>query len=468
MHSKTSSNYAVISDSAGELRALSFQNNKPTESLIRRHHQKSPARHDVFIAKIEQWSPSMGGVFVSLGEKGRAFMPVSQDKKLKAGGLYPVIVTRAAVEDKLPRVSMDVVFVSARLMLIPSKPGIHLSHRAKNRAVQSGQMLVHRLKQEGFDNLLIRETALKAPIDLIIHEAKFMSERYKAYIEEVRLTTSPGPLKFASHYLDWFVADHILNSAIYISNQDLYNTLYDRWSQLCPDMASNIEMTDSSRADALIDEHMDSLLNPVIPLSSIGNCIIEHTHALTSIDINAFTGHRKTPHHHFNVNLSAISEIVRHIRLRHIGGPIIIDFLNMKEKNSHQAIEAEVRKLFESDYAQTDILPISSLGMMEMTREKCGPSLSQLFARQHDPCALSFETTLYKMARALFHYSSISSKKIIVNCAPSFYDWLQNKSYLSKKIFGSLYENLVLVKNSDTYQDELYDIIEEEHRAYSE
>ena len=440
---KTFDEYCIISDSPGELRALSFKNKRPIDFLVRRSSKKALMRHDVHMAKVEQWSPGLGGVFMCLGDAGKAFMPAPKGISLKPGGLYPVMIVRSPVGDKLARVSIDIVFASARMILIPQKAGVHLSHRAKHRAGQAGQLILHSLKQAGLDGILIRESALGVATDTLIHEAKFLTERAKAFKEEVKRAKAPCLMRYATHYLDWFVADILATGQLQIGCDTLFNTLRTRWHHLCPDLIHNIVPIDSNKADALIDEQMDILLRRRVPFGNVGELVFDHTEALTAIDINAFAGHKKGHRYQFNLNMQAVPELVRHIRLRNIGGPIVIDFINMPDDQSRQAVETEMKKSFANDPYDTKILPISELGMMQMTREKSGLSISEVYLEEQKDMLLSFDTVALNLVRMVARRAKeYHDRRFVIVCHPDFIDWMKHKPHYSDMISPDLQEKI--------------------------
>ncbi|MEM6602914.1 MAG: ribonuclease E/G [Pseudomonadota bacterium] len=426
----------MISQSPGELRALSFKMTQAVDFLVRRTLKDAPFKHDVYLAKIEQWSPGLGGIFVNLGDAGKAFLPTSKAQpSLKPGALYPVTVVRSAIGDKLPRVSLDIVFASARMLLIPHKKGVHLSHRAKNRGGQTGQLILHSFRQEGFDGLLIRENAFHAQQSMLNHEARFLTERYKAFLEEVRLTKAPGPLKFSSNYLDWFIADIISQGEIQVGSDKLFQKIRSNWAQICPDLAQNIVPIAEQKADALIDEQLQHILSSHVPFGTVGELVFEHTEALTAIDVNAFAGHKKNPRHHLNVNMQAVQDIAKQVRLRNIGGPIIIDFINMPDESSRQAIEAEMQKAFAQDPAEAMILPISKLGIMEMSREKIGPSVAETLLTPKQERVFSFETVALSLVRSLVRQAyEYADRHIVISSHPDFLEWLKHRPQINAMI----------------------------------
>ena len=420
-------NYCVISVGPGEERVLSFRAGKAVDFLVKRLDKKAPKRHEVYLAKVEQWSPAMNGVFMSLGEGGKAFMPTPSGSSLKLGGLYPVTVTRAAMGDKTVRVSMDIVFPSARLLFIPNKKGVHLSHRAKIKAGQAGQLLLHRLRYENVDNVLVRESAFQFSSDVLVHEAKFLYQKWRALNEEIRLKKEPGLLKYGSDALDWLIADMLAVGDIKVGNDKNFNDIKAVWQQICPDLVSHITSIGSLQADALVDEQLDHILRPSVPFGTVGELIFEHTQALTAIDVNAFTGHKRGHRHELNINLQAVPEIARHIRLRNIGGPIVIDFISMPDDGTN-TLETEMNKAFADDPAETTILPLSRLGMMEMTRERSGASMAEIFLEKPAEMYLSFETVTLNLMRILMRLvREHPAKRMMIVCHPDYLEWLKHR-----------------------------------------
>lgn len=417
-----------ISEGPGEARGLCVNDNRPSDFLIRRAG-RGPYYGETYLARIEQWSPGMNGVFVSLGEGGNAFMPVTpaQGATLKPGDLQAVTVTRSPSGDKPARVSSDIVFPGPRLAFIPAKKGVHLSHKAKNRAGQAAQLILHRFNQEGLNHLLIRESAFAAHADALLHEARYLTEHWRALKEEIRVKKQPGILKFGNDVFDWSVADAMAKGAVYVGSEKRFHTLRAKWRQICPDLSDRIELCDASRADAIVDEALEGALSPVIPFAGGGKLYFDETHALTAIDVNGFPGNKRGGRHQLNLNLQAAPEIVRQIRLRGIGGAIVIDFVTMPDETSNSAVESEMRKLFVEDIAETDILPVSRLGLLQMTREKNGPSVTELYCENRDKLPLSHESVTINLLRKLERTTPEYSERKLTVCAhPDFLEWLNN------------------------------------------
>jgi ribonuclease G len=435
-----------ISTSPGEDRALGIVGGKSRDYFIKRFDM-SALKHEIYLAKIEQWSPGINGFFVSLGDFGKGFLPLGKSNLqtlFKPGDLIPVTITRSSIDDKAVRVSSDIVLPGPRLLYIPSKSGVHLSHRAKSKSGQNGQLIVHRLKNDGFDNILVRETAIGADFGALRHEAQFLGEMWRALNEEIRLKKSPGKLKYGTGYFDWLIAEYLVGGEIFIGNERLFNEYRAKWHYIAPDLKENIKLFDFAQIDAVIQENLDIIISKKVNFGRIGELVIEETEALTAIDVNAFAGNQKTnDRHQLNINLSAIPEIIRQIRLRNLAGIIIIDFINMRDDAMNKAVEAEMIKLCADDPAEIDILPISKLGLMQISRERSGNSISRLYYDHDVHYTPSFKSVILNLFRALnsaYHYYPDS--KIHVYATREFLEKLRAGNHIIELLSENLLKNL--------------------------
>ncbi|MFT6072755.1 MAG: ribonuclease G [Alphaproteobacteria bacterium] len=434
-----------LSTSPGEDRALGVVAGKSRDYVVKRFDMGA-LQHEIYLAKVEQWSPAMNGFFLSIGDHGKAFMPLGRNNQnaFKPGNLIPVTVTRSAIDDKLVRVSNDIVLPSPRLLFIPSKPGVHLSQRAKVKSGQNGQLIIHNLKSAGIENILVRETAIGSDFQVLCHEAQFLAQMWRALAEEIRLKKVPGKLKFGTDFFEWIITNYLAQGEVFIGNEKLFNEYRAKWNHITPDLKDNIKLLDPARIDAVIQENLDIMLAKKITFGRIGEIVIEETEALTAIDVNAFAGNQKTnDRHQLNVNLNAIPEIIRQIRLRNLAGIIVIDFINMRDEAMNKAIEAEMIKLCADDPAEVDVLPISKLGLMQISRERSGASVSRLYHNYQDHYALSFKSVVLNLFRALSNtFHSYPNTKIQVFAQREFLEKLRAGNHIIDLLPESLLKNL--------------------------
>src|SRR5438128_11437856 len=137
-----------------------------------------------------------------------------------------------------------------------------------------------------------------------------------------------------------------------------------------------------------IEKDIEKALRRRVWLKSGGYIVIDHTEALVSIDVNTgkYVGKRDFEQTVLNINLEAVGEIVRQIRLRDLGGIIIIDFIDMEREEHRQQVYKALRRALAEDKARTNVLEISELGLVEMTRKRVRQDLRSLFATQCPTC----------------------------------------------------------------------------------
>jgi ribonuclease E/ribonuclease G len=146
----------------------------------------------------------------------------------------------------------------------------------------------------------------------------------------------------------------------------------ERWCRaFAPSLEARIEPAEAGLFDLYdLDDAISALAEPRVPLPGGGSLVIEPTEALTAIDVNAGAETNA-----LSVNLAAADEIARQLRLRHVGGIVVIDFISMSRPRDRDRIVEALKAAVADDPAQTYIVPMSALGLIEMTRERRGPGL---------------------------------------------------------------------------------------------
>ena len=179
-----------------------------------------------------------------------------------------------------------------------------------------------------------------------------------------------------------------------------------------------------------IEEEISKALARKVPLKSGGYLIIDQTEAMTTIDINtgAFVGHRNLEETIFKTNLEAAHALARQLRLRNLGGIIIIDFIDMLEESHKQHVYSTLEKVLEKDHAKTQISQVSPLGLIEMTRKRTRESVGHVLC---EPCSVCHgrgylktpETVCYEVFRDIIRVANTyDAKKFMVLAAQPVVD----------------------------------------------
>jgi ribonuclease G len=252
-------------------------------------------------------------------------------------------------------------------------------------------------------------------------------------IEKTLKSTSPPSLVYqdlnttVSVIRDLFNADV---SKIFVDSKKLYKEIKNYLESVQPTMAEKIEPYKSSHSifDAFkVDEQIKTLIGRKVPLPSGGYLIIEHTEAMVVIDVNSgrYAKSKDQELNSLKTDLEASREIARQLRLRDIGGIIVIDFIDLEDEKNRKKVYDELKKEFRKDRAKVSVLPMSDFGLVQITRQRVRQNIVQALKEVCPVChgtglltksshiVYDFENLLKKLRRR------IGVRSIIVKCHPA-------------------------------------------------
>ncbi|MYM64940.1 ribonuclease G [Pseudomaricurvus sp. HS19] len=216
-----------------------------------------------------------------------------------------------------------------------------------------------------------------------------------------------------------------------------------------------------------VEEEIQKALVHKVQLKSGGYLIIEQTEAMTTVDVNtgAFVGHRNLEETIFKTNLEAATAIARQLRLRNIGGIIILDFIDMKESEHQRQVLRTLEKMMERDHAKTSITGVSELGLVEMTRKRTRESLGQVMC---EPCPVcqgrgslkSAETVCYEIFREILREArAYNNEKFLVLASQVVIDRLLDEESSNVADLEEFISCTIQFQVESIYTQEQYDII---------
>lgn len=287
-----------------------------------------------------------------------------------------------AREDKTPKLSMDITIPGRFLILAPYSKENEVSSRVRDKKLRENMMGMMKVFSADMTGLILRSAAADMQTDILIREAKILNniwDRLQPYFEgnEVGLIMS-GPDSFERTISDH--ADKIIDR-LEIVTMDRYQEI-EEWCELfAPDLVTKIvpvELENPDETLALFEYRgllgdIEDLFQDYSLLTNGGSLVIQNTSALTAIDVNR-GGDTRTV---LDVNMEAALEIARQIRLRNIGGIIVIDFLKFAKKGEQGKFVKSLEKIFDSDPCTVQIHGITALGLAEITRKRRTPPLSE-------------------------------------------------------------------------------------------
>lgn len=299
------------------------------------------------------------GVELLLDRAGSAPVPVAGDR-------LPVQITREGRGGKLGTASRSPALTGRALIHLPLESGIKASRRIAADEGERGALEAPLAGLPG--GWILRRTAPRIDRADYAREAAALGAEGAAIRDKGAGLTAPDAVRR-------LCADYALPPLrrILVSGKAAEAAVGDWCGRFAPSLVGCVERhRDRESLFALhdLDREIEVLSGPVAPLPGGGSLIIERTEAMTVIDVNAGAETNLLA-----ANLAAAAEIGRQLRLRHVGGIVVIDFVSLRRPADRARTEAALKAALASDPAQTHVLPMSALGLIEMSRERRGPGV---------------------------------------------------------------------------------------------
>lgn len=369
-------------------RILSIQVQKPQEHGV----------GSIYLGKVRNLSENIGAAFVNLGQDYTAFLSLSQlqhavvtnrvfDGKLKAEDEILVQITKEPMKSKQAGVTAN-LSLSGNYVVVkanghkasPIQVSSKLSRKQKNRFCT-----LEALRQIGQRcQIVVRTNAGTLEDETpLIQEASSLAERldYILQIADKRTCysclyeTKPDYIHFIQNA---YTAEY---DEIVTDLPEVYKTLLEALPELSPCASLRFYEDNLLPLHKLyaVESRLKELLDRKVWLKSGGYLVIEPTEALISIDVNSGKYERGKDKEEaiFKINLEAAEMIALHLRARNLSGMILVDFINMKDREQEQKLIEHMRNLLHKDSIHADVVDMTGLGLMEITRKKVRPSLKE-------------------------------------------------------------------------------------------
>ena len=377
--------------------AAVMENGKVSEFFV---HRGEIILGDVFLAQVENILPSIEAAFVNVGSDKMGFLHAQDvagkgalQDKLKPKQKIVVQVVKEPTGHKGPRVTTEISLPGRFLVLMPNEVGVNVSKKitsAKERARLKS--VVNLLKPVGV-GVIVRTEAEGQTEAEIQEDLEILLEKWNNIITSAESLTPPNLL-----YRDQDLLYRVIRECCNENTQEIIvdtgfalnrvQNILQTWH-----MNKNINVTLYKGSEPLlvamdIHKEIKAALSMKVNLSSGGYLFIQTTEALTVIDVNSgkFTNSATQDETILKTNIEAVHEIARQLRLRNIGGMIIIDFIDMTNRVDKLTMMEELELAMEDDKAKPQVGQLSDLGLAEMTRHRQGQAISEIFAKRCPHC----------------------------------------------------------------------------------
>lgn len=366
----------LIDDGLHDLRAAVIE-----DGILCEIHRENPGAdsdaESLYFGRVQSIRPSLGAAFVDIGEELHAFLPMREDMNLRCGDMLIVqCLARQTTESKGMRISASVNLAGKWLVLLPGDSGIRISKKVKDPALRCALLeLGEGMLRPGF-GMIIRTASEDVTGELLAAEAENLYALWERIEQKARGMTRPG-LLYRKDRLDMrLVRDLRGLSSIVTNSEKGYQALLAAQAQQRIPAETRIEYY-MEKTQLLFDAYsveaqIDKALKKRVWLPCGGYLVIDFCEAMTVIDVNSgkmILG-RDLEDTALRVNLEAADEIIRQLRLRDIGGIVIVDFIDMNDAEHRRLLLERMKHAARQDRTQIVMEGMTRLGLMELTRKR--------------------------------------------------------------------------------------------------
>jgi len=375
--------------------AALFDDNRLVEFHLEQEGERNRVG-DVYFGRIIRVDNRLDAAFIDIGGKQAAFLPLTELAAPAVEGAKVVVqIEREGRGEKGPRVTARPAFAGVRLVLLPGRRAVLLSERITDKAERARLSILAKAIVGPGEGLTIRTSAIGATEDNLRNEIAALRTAWRE-VSELQRSRQPPAVLWRQLPVDLrLLRDHGLSfEGVYYDHRGAADAARSWCRNTIQELAPRVRFQNNTEwrfAPAEILEQLEDAIRPRVALPSGGSIHIEPTEAATVIDVNtASVG--VTPANDcgerlfLQTNLAAAREIARQIRLRNIGGIIVVDFIDLGDAVARRQVVDCLRAAAAWDSAPVWVGTMSRLGLVELTRKQRGPTLMDTLTRPCSAC----------------------------------------------------------------------------------
>jgi len=382
---------------------------------------------NIYLAKVKRLSPGMNACFANVGYEHDAFLHYTdlgknfyrvqeflkdlgqkKEKKFpsylktneleKEGSIANVLqkgdevlvqIAKEPISTKGPRLTCDISFAGRNVVLIPFSKGVHVSTKIKNNARRATlKTLISKLLPQGF-GIIVRTAAEEASTKDLYTEIETLHANWNAMVKKIRSLkqkqNAPAlpQLVFEESSRTVSLLRDLYDESyenIYVNDADTFREVQNYLSVIAPTKTDVVKRYTGKVPifdNFGVSKQVKSSLDRVVTYKGGAYLVIEHTEAMHVVDVNSGNRTKKAEDQEtnaFDTNLGAAEELARQLRLRDMGGIIVVDFIDMQEEEHRQKLYEQMVEAMKGDRARHKILPLSKFGLMQITRQRVRPA----------------------------------------------------------------------------------------------
>lgn len=379
---------------------------------IHEEKDKKQVIGNIYKGRVMNILPGMEAAFVDVGLEKNAYLFLDDllsdkflreknikkrdvdniNKVLKKGDELLVQIVREPIGEKNIAVTTDISLSGKYIAFIPKSIEVNISKKIKNTDDRKRlEQIGHEIMTEG-NGMILRTFSKNCSREEIEKEYNMLSSVYKQMEQEYRYSYAPRLLYQNNSLIEKLFLDYIDSTVdeIYVEDKNTKDMVMRLIKGYNSDEFKNIRVIESNNAFEMfnVEMQLDMLFERKIELDNGGSIFIDVTEALTVIDVNSgkYVGSDNMEDTALAINLYALEEIGRQVKLRNISGIIIIDFIDVKNKDNINLIINKAKSVFKDDKSKTNIIGMTKLNLMEITRKKDKENFFNLITEECEHC----------------------------------------------------------------------------------
>ena len=415
-------NQIIIHSSGKQTRVALLENGELAQLFIESEENQRTVG-DIYLARVHKVMSGIRAAFIDVGMDKDAFLHFSDagdhlgqyimmlngensisnsakkelnnfnklsnnEKQILAGKLLKnnqnllVQIVKEPIGSKGPRVSTDITIAGRFLVLIPMGEYIALSKKINNgRERRRLKSIVGSMLPEGF-GVIVRTVAQNQNKEAIEDDMRTILKKWERILNKLENAKAPALL-----YKDLDITESLIRDLfakqydrVLIDDYQLYKSVKSYVSQIAPKMLPAVQLykgKDHIFDHTNIGHDVNSIFSPRVRMPSGGYLIFEQTEAMYVVDVNSgpYAAKERQEDNSLKTNLEAAREIAKQLRLRDIGGIIVVDFIDLRDNKNRKKIYDELKKEFKKDQAKTNVIGMSDFGLVQITRQRIRPSV---------------------------------------------------------------------------------------------
>lgn len=481
-------NKEILVDAIGfTTRVAVVENGTPVELYV---DQEGSERlvGNIYLGKVQNVLPGMQAAFVDIGLEKNAFLyagdvffpgdqydkleQISSSRKindlLNPGQQILVQVAKDPVGTKGARVTTHITLAGRSLVLMPTVDYVGVSHRIEKEEERNRlRKILHEVKPKD-KGVIVRTASAGKTKEAFLEDIDSLLKLYAEIEKKAKRSKAPKLMHAEQAILFRTVRDLLMKDVdrVFVNDQAAYEELREIAEVMAPKLKARILFKDS---EALFDRYetegkIEKALARKVWLKSGGYLIIDRTEALTIIDVNTgrFVGKDNLEKTITATNCEAANEIVLQLRLRDIGGIIIVDFIDMEKESNRQLILQTLKAALKDDHTRSHVFGFTHLGLVEMTRKKTGRSIGDTLQMicpycQGDAKVLSPQSVFSRVRKQVIQVQNGSKvKRMYIEVNPEVMSCMESLQKSHGSLFPEVANAEYFVRANDGLHIEKY------------